>query len=70
MAKTVPSNARSGLCSIMPGQGAKILHALGPKKKHETEAICNEFSKDFKNSPRQNQFLINKLLSSVLTSTH
>ena len=32
MAKTLPSNARAGLCSIMPGQGAKILHALAPKK--------------------------------------
>ena len=38
MVKTLPSNA-GGVGSI-PGRGAKIPQALGPKKlKHETEAI-------------------------------
>ena len=39
--KTLPSNA--GDTGSTPGQGAKIPHALGPKKnqktKHKTEAI-------------------------------
>ena len=38
MVKTSPSNA--GGAGSIPGQGAKIPHALGPKKpKHKTEAI-------------------------------
>ena len=36
--KTLPSNA--GGAGLIPGQGAKIPHALQPKKtKHQTEAI-------------------------------
>ena len=36
--KILPSNG--GVASLIPGQGSKILYALGPKKmKHKTEAI-------------------------------
>ena len=44
--KTSPSNA--GSVSLIPGQGARILHAA---KKPHLEQYCNKFSKDFKNGP-------------------
>ena len=39
LVKTSPSSAQGA--GLIPGQGAKIPHALGPKKKkkHKTEAI-------------------------------
>ena len=41
-------------CSSTPGQGAKIPHATGPKKKkYKAEAIRNRLNKDFKNGPNQ-----------------
>ena len=48
--KTSPCNAE-GAGSI-PGQGAKIPHASGPKKQNiRSKQYCNKFNKDFKNSP-------------------
>ena len=36
------------------GQGAKILHALGPKIQNiKQEQYCNKFNTDFKNRPHQ-----------------
>ena len=52
MVKTLPSDA-GGVGSI-PGGRAKILHALGPPKKHtkiKQKQHCNKFNKDFKNGP-------------------
>ena len=50
--KTSPSNA-GGEGSI-PGWGAKIPHALGPKNQHiKQKQYCNKFNKDFKNVPHQ-----------------
>ena len=49
MVKTSPSNA--GSVGSIPGQGAKTLHALQPKKKtkHKKQKhCCNKFYKDLK----------------------
>ena len=52
MVKTLPSNA--GGAGSIPGQGAKIPHALGPKKQNiKQKQYCNKFNKDFKNGPHQ-----------------
>ena len=52
--KTSPSNA-GGVGSI-PGQGAKIPHALWPKNQNiKQKQYCNKFNKDFKNGPHQNK---------------
>ena len=38
----------------IPGQGAKIPHALRPKSQNiEQKQYCNKFNKDFKNGPHQ-----------------
>ena len=48
--KTLPSNA-GGVGSI-PGQGANIPHASGPKNQNiKQKQYCNNFNKDIKNSP-------------------
>ena len=45
--KTLPSNAE-GVGSI-PGRGAKIPHASGPKNQNiKQKQYCNKFNKDFK----------------------
>ena len=48
MVKTLPSNA--GDAGLIPGQGAKIPHALRPKNQNiKQKQYCNKFSKkDFK----------------------
>ena len=52
MVKTLPSNA--GVVGLIPGRGAKIPHALGPKTQHiKQKQYCNKFNKDFKSGPRQ-----------------
>ena len=51
MVKTLPSNA--GGAGLIPGWGAKILHASWPKKQTKQKQCCNEFSKDFKKSSCQ-----------------
>ena len=52
MVKTSPSNARDS--GLIPGQAAKIPHALRPKKQNiRQEQYCLKFNKDFKNGPHQ-----------------
>ena len=52
MVKILPSNAGGG-CSI-PGRGAKIPHASGPKNQNiKQEQYCNKLNKHFKNGPHQ-----------------
>ena len=54
--ETVPSSA-GGAASI-PGQGAKIPHALWPKIQNiKQKQYCNKFNKDFKNDPHQKKNL-------------
>ena len=48
----LPSNA-GGVGSI-PGRGAKIPHALGPRNQNiKQKQYCNKFNKDLKNGPHQ-----------------
>ena len=55
MVKTLPSNA--GAAGLIPGQGAKIPRAWGPKNQNiKQKQYCNKFSKDFKNGPHQKIF--------------
>ena len=50
--KTLPFNA-GGAGSVL-GQGAKIPHALQPKKQNiKQKQYCNKFNKVFKNGPHQ-----------------
>ena len=50
--KTSPSNA--GDVGSIPGLGAKISHASGPKNQNiKQKWYCNKFNKDFKNGPYQ-----------------
>ena len=59
MLKTSPSNA--GGASSIPGQAAKIPHALRPKSQNiKQKQYCNKFSKDFKNGPHQKKPLKKK----------
>ena len=55
--KTSPPNA--GGSSSNPVQGPKILHALGAKRKQQTnmkqKQYCNKFNKVFKNGPHKQQ---------------
>ena len=66
MVKTSPSNA-GGMGSI-PGRGAKIPHALGPKKQNiKQKQYCNKFNEDFKNGPHQKKkFFFKELFSYLL----
>ena len=50
--KSSPSNA--GDEGSIPGWGAKISHASGPKNQNiKQKQYCNKFNKDFKNGPHQ-----------------
>ena len=52
---TLPFNA--GGAGSIPGQGAKIPHASGPKTQNiKQKQYCNQFNKDFKNGPHQKIF--------------
>ena len=52
MVKTSPYNV--GGAGLIPGWGAKIPHALGPKTQNiKQEQYCNKFNKEFKNCPHQ-----------------
>ena len=53
MVKTLPSNAEEA--GLIPGRGAKIIHASRPK--HKQKQHCNKFNKDFKNGPHQKNLL-------------
>ena len=47
VAKALPSSA--GVVGLIPGQGAKILHALQLKSQNiKQKQCCNKFNKDFK----------------------
>ena len=60
MVKTLLSNA--GGTGLIPGQGAKIPHASGPKNQNiKQKQYCNKFNKDFKkNGPHQKILKKNK----------
>ena len=59
MVRTSPSNA--GGAGSIPGQGAKIPHALRPKNQNiEEKQCCNKFNKDFKNGPHQKKKILKK----------
>ena len=46
--KLLPCNAR-GVVGSIPGQEAKIAHALGPKNQNiKQKRYCNKFNKDLK----------------------
>ena len=64
MVKTSPSNA--GGAGSIPGWGAKIPHALWPKKKKapniEQEQYCSKFNKVSKTSPQKNNVKTRYLL--------
>ena len=46
--RTSPSNAEGA--GLIPSQGVKIPHALGPKNQNIKQMqYCNKFNKDFKN---------------------
>ena len=46
--KTSPSNAEG--VGLIPGQGAKIPHALWPENQNiKQKQCCNKFNQDFKN---------------------
>ena len=50
MVKTLPSSAGGG--GWIPGWGAKMPHASGPKNRNiKQKQYCNKFNKDIKNSP-------------------
>ena len=51
-----PSSSNEGGAGLIPGQGAKIPHALRPKNQNvKQKQYCNKFNKDFKNGPHQKQ---------------
>ena len=53
--ETSPSNA--GGAGSIPGPGAKIPHASGPKNQNiKQKQYCNKFDKDFKSGPHQKIF--------------
>ena len=54
LVKTLLPSARS--VGLIPGQGAKILHASRSKSQNKKQKpYCNKFNKDFKNGPHQNK---------------
>ena len=54
--KTLPSNAEGA--GLIPGRGAKIPHALGPKNQNiKQKQYCNKLNRDFKNGPHQKNLL-------------
>ena len=61
MVEASPSNA--GGAVLIPGQGAKIPHALRPKNQNiKQKQYCNRFIKDFKNGPPQKKkFFLKKI---------
>ena len=49
-----PLSSNAGGAGSIPGQGAKIPHALWPKNQNiKQKQYCNKFNKDFKNGPHQ-----------------
>ena len=59
MVKASSSNA--GGMGLIPGGGAKIPHALGPKNQNmKQKQYCNKVNKDFKNGPHQKKKSLKK----------
>ena len=54
MVKILPSKA--GGEGLIPGRGAKISHASGPKNLN-VKQYCNKFNEDFKNCPHKKKIL-------------
>ena len=49
------SPRKAGDVGSVPGQGAEIPHASWPKHQNmKQKQYCNEYNKDFKNGPYQN----------------
>ena len=68
MVKISPSNA--GCAGSIPGQGAKIPHASGPKDQNiKQKQYCNKFNKDFKNGPHQKNIKRKKLIQCCMPTT-
>ena len=68
MVKTSPSN--EGGAGSIPGQGAKIPHASGPKNQKKKKSIkqkqyCNKFNNDLKTGPHQKKVLKIKFNASI-----
>ena len=62
MVQTSPSNAKGA--GLIPGQGAKIPHALGPKNQNmKQKQCCNKFSKDQKS--KRNDLVLKYMWSSL-----
>ena len=59
---TSPSNAGGWGAGLIPGRGAGIPHASGPKNQNvEQKQYCNKFNKDLKkNGPHQKKILKKK----------
>ena len=52
-----PSSSNTGGAGSIPGQEAKIPHALQPKSQNiKQKQYCNKFNKDFKKDPHQEIF--------------
>ena len=52
----------TGDAALIPGQGAKIPHALGLKnQKIKQKQYCNKFNKDFKNDPHPKRKTFKKI---------
>ena len=67
MVKTTPSNA--GGVGLIPGEEAKIPHALWPKNQNiKQKQYCNKFNKDFKNGPHQKNLKKHKSMGSFSLS--
>ena len=59
LVKTSPFNA--GSVGSIPGQQAKIPHALWPKNQNiKQKQCCNKINQDFKNGPHQKKKILKK----------
>ena len=64
MVKTLPSKA--GGEGLIPGRGAKISHASGPKNPNvKQKQYCNKFNEDFKTGPHKKKILCGQKKSCV-----
>jgi len=53
---SLATQCNAGGVGSIPGQGAKISHALRPKHQNvKQKQYCNKFNKDLKNGPHQNK---------------
>ena len=67
--ETSPSNA--GGAGSIPGRGAKIPHASGPKNQNIKQMqYCYIFNKDFKNGPHQEKKKLKKIKTQTFIMSH